>query len=306
MWVARIRPDEGWRVRVALAGFGVLQRQRTSRIASRYKAPLAVNGGFFAFDGAAVGAVKINGEWIRLPWKGRTAIGFDKDGRAKIANLQAQAQVLFSNGLSLPIRDLNGWPDRNRITAITRRFAPKFRLRPGDIAAVVDNGTLKSTPGSGVVYVPAKGFVLVANGGAIPELQRARRGLKATLRISAPGWEDYTSALGGGPRLVTNGVAEVKEEGFRSDVTSGLGPRTAIGIDRDGSYIVVIADGRQGYYSTGLTLQELAYTLQKYGAVDAVNLDGGGSAAIAVRGKVVNRPSDGVERRVSNALLVMR
>jgi exopolysaccharide biosynthesis protein len=306
MFMARIDPRRGWRLHITPAGFGVLQRNRTSRIAAKNKAPLAINGGFFAFDGAAVGAVKINGEWIRLPWKGRSAIAFRKDGKAKIGNLQASAQAIFSNGLTLPIRDLNGWPDRNRITAITRRFAPFVRLRPGDIAVVVDKGVVTSTPGSGGVAIPAHGFILVANGGAIPELQKARRGLNAEIKISAASWDAYPSALGAGPRLVSDGEAEVKEEGFRSDVTSGLGPRTAVGIDKFGRYLIVVTDGRQGYYSTGLTLTELAYTMQKFGAVDAINLDGGGSAAMVVKNKVVNRPSDGTERRVSNALLVMR
>lgn len=306
IFLARIDPEKGWRLRVSPAGYSVLQRQRTSRIASRAKAPLAINGGFFAYDGAAVGAVKVNGEWIRLPWKGRSAIAFDKNGSAKIGNLQVSAQAMFSNGVQLPIRDLNGWPDRNRITALTRRFAKFIRLRSGDIATVVDKNVVTNTPGSGGVNIPAKGFVLVANGGAVDELKKIKRGLRASLTISAPDWDEYPSALGGGPRLVTGGEIDVRNEGFRSDVTQGLGPRTAMGIDNEGRYIIVIADGRQGYYSTGLTLTELAYTLQKHGAVDAINLDGGGSTAMAVRGRVVNRPSDGTERRVSNALLVMR
>lgn len=306
IFLARIDPKKGWRLHVAPAGFGVLQRNRTSRIAARNKAPLAVNGGFFAFDGAAVGAIKVNGEWLRLPWKGRTAIAFKKDGKAKIGNLQVKAEAQFSSGLKLPIHDLNGWPDRNRVTAITRRFAPTVQLRAGETAAVVDNGVVTSTPGSGTVRIPARGFILIANGGAIPELNKARRGLRASLKISAPAWDEYPSALGAGPRLVSSGQVEVKEEGFRSDVTSGLGPRTAVGVDKFGRYIIVVADGRQSYYSTGLTLTELAYTMQKFGAVNAINFDGGGSASMVVKNRVVNRPSDGAERRVSNALLVMR
>ncbi|MDF2439879.1 MAG: hypothetical protein JWN98_863, partial [Abditibacteriota bacterium] len=39
---------------------------------------------------------------------------------------------------------------------------------------------------------------------------------------------------------------------------------------------------------------------------DALNLDGGGSTVMAVKNRIVNRPSDGRERGVSNALLVMR
>jgi len=130
--------------------------------------------------------------------------------------------------------------------------------------------------------------------------------LRAELKISSPLWDAYSSALGGGPRLVTNGKAEVKVEGFRSDVTNGLGPRTAMGVDKFGRYIIVVADGRQGYYSTGLTLAELAFTMQKLGAVNALNFDGGGSTSMVVRSKVINRPSDGSERRVSNAILVTR
>ena len=80
LFVAKVDPRQGWRIRVAPAGYSVLQRNRVSKIAAARKAPLAVNGGFFAFDGAAVGAVKVQKEWIRLPWKGRTAIGFGSDG----------------------------------------------------------------------------------------------------------------------------------------------------------------------------------------------------------------------------------
>jgi hypothetical protein len=189
---------------------------------------------------------------------------------------------------------------------LTRRFRNFYALRPGEMAVVVDKGVVTSTPGGGGVSIPSKGFVLIGNGGAIPELKKVRKGLRASLDISAPIWKEYASALGGGPRLVTNGQIDVREEGFRSDVTNGLNPRTAMGIDKYGRYILVVADGRQGFYSTGLTLTELAYTMQKLGAVDALNFDGGGSSAMVVRGKVINRPSDGSERRVSNALLVTR
>jgi exopolysaccharide biosynthesis protein len=85
-----------------------------------------------------------------------------------------------------------------------------------------------------------------------------------------------------------------------------LGPRTALGIDRYGRYILAVVDGRQKFHSTGLTLTEMAHTMRKLGAVNALNLDGGGSSVLAVRNRIVNKPSDGSERSVSNALLVMR
>ncbi len=306
MWAVKLDPREGWRIKVAPGGFGVLQRARPSRLAARHKAVLAINGGFFAYDGAAVGAVLVDGEWIRLPWGGRTAVGFGKNGRATIGNLQTVASVTFGPNYKLPIRELNGWPDMSRITVLTRRFAPQYRLSGGEMAVVVKNGVVISKPGSGIAPIPEGGFTLVASGAAKPYLDKIVRGDKAKLAIAPIGWPQIQTALGGGPRLVKNSKIAVTDENFRSDVRIGTGPRTAFGIDAQGRYLILVADGRQKFYSTGLTLQELAATMQKLGAVDALNLDGGGSSAMTVRGKIVNRPSDGSERGVANALLVMR
>jgi exopolysaccharide biosynthesis protein len=54
----------------------------------------------------------------------------------------------------------------------------------------------------------------------------------------------------------------------------------------------------------GMTLPETAELMRELGALDALNLDGGGSSTMVVEGQVVNRPSDGRERSVSNALLL--
>jgi exopolysaccharide biosynthesis protein len=42
------------------------------------------------------------------------------------------------------------------------------------------------------------------------------------------------------------------------------------------------------------------------GAVQAMNLDGGGSSTMVIRNEVVNKPSDGRLRNLSNAVLVLR
>jgi len=52
-------------------------------------------------------------------------------------------------------------------------------------------------------------------------------------------------------------------------------------------------------------LQELAEYLLSLGAVDAMNLDGGGSTTMFLDGKVVNTPSDKEgERKIGDAILV--
>ena len=67
-------------------------------------------------------------------------------------------------------------------------------------------------------------------------------------------------------------------------------PRTALGYNADKLFLVV-ADGRQPKYSTGLTLYELASILIELGATEAINLDGGSSSTFVVDGEVVNKPS---------------
>ena len=53
----------------------VVKKRSVRALAAQSNAPVAINGGFFAYGGAAVGAVKIDGEWQRLPWRNRTALG---------------------------------------------------------------------------------------------------------------------------------------------------------------------------------------------------------------------------------------
>lgn len=82
-------------------------------------------------------------------------------------------------------------------------------------------------------------------------------------------------------------------------------PRTAVGLSADGRELfLVVADGRREG-TPGLTLPELAQLMDEMGACSAVNLDGGGSSAMWIIDRIVNRPSDGVERPVVNHLAVV-
>lgn len=82
-------------------------------------------------------------------------------------------------------------------------------------------------------------------------------------------------------------------------------PRTAVGLSRDRrTLLLAVADGRREDVP-GLTLPELAALLVEAGACTALNLDGGGSSALWLRDRIVNQPSDGVERKVANHLAVI-
>jgi exopolysaccharide biosynthesis protein len=85
----------------------------------------------------------------------------------------------------------------------------------------------------------------------------------------------------------------------------GRQARTLAGVTEDGRLLLVTVDGRRPGWSVGMTLPEAARLMRSLGARDALNLDGGGSTTMVVRGQVVNRPSDRVgERPVSDALYV--
>jgi hypothetical protein len=76
---------------------------------------------------------------------------------------------------------------------------------------------------------------------------------------------------------------------FDSDITVGRHPRCALGVG-DGELLAVCCDGRRSGVDAGLTLGELARLMLSFGARDAINLDGGGSATLVHRGHLLNRP----------------
>jgi phosphodiester glycosidase len=115
---------------------------------------------------------------------------------------------------------------------------------------------------------------------------------------------DLAAAPGGdlvqaGPLLVHEGrsvVDGVDREGFSagaeqfdSDITIGRYPRCALGVGDD-ELLAVCCDGRRSGVDAGLDLSELARLMISFGAREAINLDGGGSATLVHRGHLLNRP----------------
>lgn len=127
---------------------------------------------------------------------------------------------------------------------------------------------------------------------------------KNTLSFDAPNklWD----AISGETRLVMGGSPV---DGLND---SQLHPRTAVGYSKNGRFFfIVVVDGRQPFYSEGITLAELAELMVELGAHDAMNLDGGGSSTLVIRGadgkpRILNSPIDqyipGRERPVANHL----
>jgi len=112
-------------------------------------------------------------------------------------------------------------------------------------------------------------------------------------------------AISGWPALIINCEVVTPLPGSKA-FTGSPHPRTAVGLSQDHQTLYfVVAEGRRTGVP-GLTLPQLAtFMHDELNACAAMNLDGGGSAALWVGDHIVNRLSDGVERNVGNHIAII-
>lgn len=122
-----------------------------------------------------------------------------------------------------------------------------------------------------------------------------------------------TTVTSAGPMLLQNGrpaidaVAEgVLDPRDLNDYTFSAyrHARTMIGVDSRGRILLATVDGIAGV-SEGMTLTEEAALMRSLGAVDAMNLDGGGSTQFASFGQVLDDPSSSPLRPVGDTVEVV-
>ncbi len=128
------------------------------------------------------------------------------------------------------------------------------------------------------------------------------------VRANGSAYDNLLMGLGGGPTLIKNGVVRITHD---EEVFFGSGidwttprPRTAVGYTQDGKFIMFVAEGGR-IESPGATLQTVAQIMLLLGAVEAMNLDGGGSTTMAVKGSLFNRPNGGTFQRSVPTILAV-
>lgn len=163
----------------------------------------------------------------------------------------------------------------------------------------------------------AAGHAVLAGSGAAADVVRRLAGsvaggapLRAVLAFS-PKRGRLCVLVGGWPRLVVDGrsIADSVDrlEGTFPRFSVTRHPRTAVGFSRDSTTLYLITVDGRSESSSGMSLAELAGLMQSLGIANGLNLDGGGSTTLILRGRVVNHPSDSTgERTVGNALLITR
>ena len=298
----------------------------------------AVNASYFLGNGMPANLLAENNEIINYGILGNTfdsptqkpvAFGLSKSGKA-IADYYSTNLSFQVNGKTYPVDLIN----TERTTDKTALYTPDKKTTGSNnwgVEIVVSNasqdtrelhfgdsfsGTVSkvTTYGAeGNSTVPSDGFVIsVQNKDLAAELSKIDAGTNIDVNLSIDAkWMDAQFILAAGPMLVKNGKVDISMP-TNSGFASTRSPRTAVAVDATGTKVsLVTVDGRLSGHSNGANLIDLASYLISMGASSAINLDGGGSTAMVVRNpggyfaNLVNKPSEGSERRVSAILQVV-
>ena len=332
--VLTIDPREaGGHVR-ATYGPDLAQVEKTTELVRFSKALVGVNASFFTFTadpqypGDPVGLGLFGGELLSEPIGNPTEVDFVVDARSD--------KVLIGR---------IGWSGSIRNRQTEERMELEFLNHPPvvpapcadlvDQTACAEAGDLvrftpefgTSTPaGAGVeVVLDRQGCVVRATPARGTALTAGQTSLQATGRESATLLEvtdegcldtDLTVTDEDGAELPlrpslfgVNGRYRLTADGavVVPDGSGGFfarNPRTIAGTTRGGAIVLATVDGRQTT-SVGTTMDETAAVAHALHMRDAVNLDGGGSTTMSIRGELVNRPSGTSERAVGDALVYL-
>ena len=297
----------GYALRPVLSNDSVAGIEALSEMAARSQAVAMINGPYYMRSGEILGLLKIDQTLVSTPDTPRTSFGVLPDGKIIFDSPAFTGHVELPDKTKIPIDGVNRGRGESELILYNTYYAywtltvgggREFLVRDGRIVDIRNDNSVIS---EGTVVLSASG---------------RQAWLMADLKIGdplkivqtlGPVWDKVTQAVGAGPCLVKNGeiyMTTLGEE-FGSDVAGGRAPRTALGITKEGKALLVVVDGRSRS-SVGYTLLELARFMLEQGAVEAMNLDGGGSSQMIIGSQIVNTPSDGRERRLGAGIAVVK
>ncbi len=302
------------------------QKATVSQMAARTGAVAAVNGDFFntKAQGSPLGASIQDGRLITAPMNsvGYQTLAITKDNTASIGPVTFGGRVTIG-GHTYPIQGLNKAEYWDNITgahshtdtihvyddhwnATSRGKVSKNAVEVVVADGVVENATTK---GAFPFSVPAGKLILQGNGKGAEFLRNyATKGAKISVETHLFPKKDYRMLIGGHGILVEKGKAV--PYALAPESIGGYRPRTAVGISQNGKNLTIVAVEKSSR-SVGMRLSDLASLMADLGCYKAMNLDGGGSTAMAVedlgetKAALSIKPEGGSERKVVNGLGVM-
>lgn len=276
----------------------------------------AVNGDFFSWysgnKGFPLGIEIKDGVLLGSPIYPETMASVAYDNYSVLMTyMDFEMTVTAPNGKSEKIRHLNKHTDYyGDILMYTSSFNGGYSPAPGGPVCeiVVENGIVtdyrKNQPS---VKIPENGFVLcVSEWVSMFLTNNFKIGDPVVINYNmTPFFENCKTAFGAGSMLVSEGK-DVGKIGDYTHTVAGYNPRTAIGVDKDGTTVyIVTVDGRQDS-SAGMRMSHLAELMISLGCYNAVNLDGGGSTRMVASTlwqpemSVINSPTE--DRKVINGV----
>lgn len=304
----------------ASLGASVAKRETVSSMVKARGAVVGVNGGFFnihtskALRGEPVGASVVGGKLLSEAVPGRSAVVL-KGRTAKITELKTNVTAISQDGERAEVNGINRAAIPDELVLYTEEYGAKTPT--GGTDAVIDaNGKVVGLRTSGAAI--AAGMRVLHGNGVASDWLNEHASQEWTVKIDTKVVDLRTkkalkltpdlNVVAGSVGLVRNGKVKItaKQDGHDSmNMILRRHPRTLLGTTRNGSLILATIDGRQAGVTVGANFVEAAQFMRWLGATQAINLDGGGSTAMVVGKKLVNRPSDGSERGVGDALLVL-
>ena len=288
-------------IKPELASEKLNSRRTIKNIAGKSSSIVALNGTYFKPQtGVPIGTLMVDGKLMTGPMYDRVALGIFEDG-FDIARVSLDAKVK-SNGNIVKVDNIN---QQRTLSTHVLLYTPEWgtsapRSPKYGYQVSVSDGRILST-GYSPLNIPADGYVLV---GPKSKLSILEAGEKIKLNVkTSPEWKSVKHIISGGPYLVKNGEVYVDVAAQKLHSITGRNPRSAIGYTADNRLILVAVDGREGA-SVGLTLTELANFMKSIGCTNAINLDGGGSTVMYVKGKIVNNPKVTGGIPLSNAVVL--
>ncbi len=310
LYVLSLAPGSNYELRPFSGAGNANGRGRLSRATAASGARAAVNACYFDTDGWVIGNCKWNGSFYGTDATPRSAFVVDKEGKASVQkDLAYRGTVSLKGGRILTIKGLNRQRITDDLVLFNRNYGSATRTNEHGREIRVRQGRAVEISAKGNMALDNNSLVLSGHGENADALARVRRGDRIAVdqTLGSRMADEARLVVGAGPLLLENGRVNVRvrEEAIAPDIAFGRAPRTGAGVTADGTVLLMVVDGRS-QNSAGMTLKEFAQYLKRFGAVSAVNFDGGGSSEMVLDGRIMNRPSDGSERPVSIGLGVFR
>lgn len=303
--IVEINPkaNSNLQIKPKTASSGALNRKASIRnIANVENSIVAINGGYFKPQtGVPLGTLVIDKNVLTGPIYNRVALGINSNGtfsmeRSSIdITIKGKKRGIKADNINQP-RMLSTYT-----LVYTEKWgtmtppAPKYGM-----AAAVKDGVVINY-GYGAVEIPKGGFAIVGPKQNIEPLLNEKN-INMDIKF-AEAFKGSEHIIGGGPYLVKNGQMYVDINDQKFGAINGKNPRTAIGYTKNNELIIVTVDGREEN-SVGMTLWEISRVMKDLGCEYAMNLDGGGSSVIYVKGRIENTPAYREGIAISNAIVV--